>query len=118
MRYWKPLFFENSKIPVWLSKLAPININALSFAFFVWCRGELSERAKRHETIHYQQQLELLFVFQWLLYGIFWLWGCWKLKDGKKAYYRCPFEQEAYQNEYNLNYFEFREYYAWRKYKI
>ena len=118
MRHWKPLFFENSKIPVWLSKLAPINIGALSFAFFVWGRKELSEKTKRHETIHYQQQLELLFVFMWLLYGIYWLKGYWKYRDGKKAYYRCPFEQEAYENQDDENYFEFRKRYNWLKYKV
>ena len=118
MRHWKPIFFENSKIPVWLSKLAPIEIGALSFAFFVWGRKELSERTKRHETIHYQQQLELLLVGQWLLYGIFWLWGYVKYRDGKKAYYRCPFEQEAYENQHDANYFEFRKRYSWLKYKI
>jgi|TARA_R110000822_G_scaffold218432_1_gene352862 hypothetical protein len=118
MRHWKPLFFENSKLPVWLSKLAPIEIGALSFAFFVWGRKELSERTKRHETIHYQQQLELLFVGQWLLYGIFWLQGYVKYRNGKKAYYRCPFEREAYENQYDKNYFEKRIRYNWRKYKI
>ena len=28
MKNWKPFFIENSKIPVWLSYLAPINIGA------------------------------------------------------------------------------------------
>ena len=118
MRHWKPLFFEHSKIPVWLSKLAPINIGALSFAFFVWGREELSERTRRHETIHYQQQLELLFIGQWLLYGIFWLWGYWKYRVGRKAYFRCPFEQEAYANQDDENYFEIRKHYCWLKYKV
>jgi len=26
MKNWKPLFIENSKIPVWLSKVAPIKM--------------------------------------------------------------------------------------------
>ena len=69
MRYWKPLFFEHSKLPVWLSKFVPINIGALSFAFFVWGRANLDDRIKRHETIHYHQQIELLFVVQWIMYG-------------------------------------------------
>ena len=30
----EPVFFEDSKVPVWLSKISPIEINALSFAFF------------------------------------------------------------------------------------
>ena len=118
MRYWKPFFIENSRIPIWLSKISPINLGAFSFGPFVWSRKELSERARRHETIHYQQQLELLFVFQWLLYGIFWLWGYIKYRDGKRAYYRCLFEQEAYENQHNINYFEFRKWYAWLKYRV
>jgi len=118
MRHWKPLFFENSKVPVWLSKLAPIEIYAISFAFFVWGCKELDDRMRRHETIHYQQQLELLFVGQWLLYGIFWLRGYVKYRDGKKAYYQCPFEQEAYKNQYDENYFEIRKRYNWLQHKV
>ncbi len=95
-----PLFYENSKIPVLLSKLAPIEIYALSFGVWVWCRGIMSDRIKRHETIHYLQQLELLFVGQWLLYGIFHLINMWKYRgDGRKAYRENPFEREAYAND-------------------
>ena len=83
----KPWVFENSKIPVWLSNIAPIDIWALSFAFWVFCRGKMSSQTRRHETIHYQQQIELLFVGQWVLYGTFWLIGLARYKDGKKAYY-------------------------------
>ena len=39
------------------------NARAFSFAFWVFCRGELSEKTRRHEAIHYQQQLEMLFIF-------------------------------------------------------
>ena len=118
MKNWKPLFFENSKIPVWLSKIAPINIFALSFSFFVWCRAEMPERTKRHETIHYQQQLEMLMFFQWIMYGVFWLWGFVKYRDGKKAYYQCPFEQEAYANDTDVNYLENRKRFAWLQYRV
>ena len=62
MRSWKPWFFENSKIPVWLSKITPIEINAITLFFFVFSRGELSDRTKRHETIHFQQFLETAVV--------------------------------------------------------
>ena len=104
MRHWKPKFFENSKIPVWLSKLAPIEIGALSFAFFVWGRKELSDRTKRHETIHYQQQLELLFVFHWALYFLFWVVGMIRFRNGVKDYFNNPFELEAYKNEADIDY--------------
>jgi hypothetical protein len=59
MRNWKPIFVENSKIPIWLSKIAPIEIGAITLGFIVFSRGEISERTKRHETIHFQQFLEL-----------------------------------------------------------
>ena len=116
MKDLKPIFVEDSKIPVWLSYLAPITIWAISFGTFVWCRGKLSERVKRHETIHYQQQLELLFIFQWLLYVIFWAWGMVKYRDGKKAYRENPFEREAFGNDRTQGYLASRPRYNWFKY--
>lgn len=112
----KPWVFENSKIPVWLSKIAPIDIWALSFAFWVFCRGKMSSQTRRHETIHYQQQIELLFVGQWVLYGTFWLIGLARYKDGKKAYYNNPFEREAYAHDKEPNYLNERPWYNWRHY--
>ena len=112
----KPWVFENSKIPVWLSKISPIEIWALSFGFWVWCRGNISERIRRHETIHYQQQIELLFVGQWILYGVFWLIGLVRYRSGKKAYYENPFEREAYTQDEDPNYLKTRPMYNWRHY--
>ncbi len=112
----QPWFIENSKIPVWLSYLAPINIGAISFGLWVWCRSTLSEATKRHETIHYQQQIELLFVGQWLLYLTFWLWGLVKYRNGEQAYRESPFEREAYRNEMDLDYLSTRPRYNWVKY--
>ena len=114
----KPKFIENSKTPVWLSKISPINIWAISLAFWVLCRGELSDKTKRHETIHFQQQLELLFLPMWVLYGICWLIGLIKYRNGRKAYFQSPFEQEAYDNQDNPDYLAERKRYSWVKYKI
>ena len=111
-----PIFIENSKIPIWLSYLAPININAISFFIFVWSRSEMSETTKRHETIHFKQQVEMLFVFQWILYGYFHLRGLLLGLKGSEAYYQNPFELEAYDNESNENYLSERKLYAWVKY--
>ena len=115
----EPIYIENSRIPVLLSYISPINIWALSFFWFVWCRGELSNKTKRHETIHFQQQLEMLFIGQWILYGLFWLIGMIKYRgDGKKAYYRNPFEQEAYDHDHDESYLESRKRFSWRHYKV
>ena len=73
MKNLKPIFIENSKLPYWLSKIAPIDVWAFSAGPFVVCRGELSEKTTTHETIHFFQQLEMLFIFQWILYVYFML---------------------------------------------
>jgi len=112
----KPWVFENSKLPVWLSKISPIEIGALSFACFVFCRGVLSKTTRRHETIHYHQQIEMLFVFQWLMYGIFWVVGLLRYRNGKKAYYENPFEREAYDNQKKYTYLEKRPLWNWVNY--
>lgn len=111
-----PLMFENSKIPVLLSKIAPIEINALSFFIFVFSRGEMDERVRRHETIHFKQQVEMLFVFQWIMYGYFHFKGLLSGLKGVEAYYLNPFELEAYDNDEKQNYLNERKPYAWIKY--
>ena len=116
IRNLKPLFVENSRVPVFLSYFTPITIWAISFGTFVWCRGKLSERVKRHETIHYHQQLELLFVFQWLLYVVFWAWGMMKYRYGKKAYRETPFERAAFGNDRDSDYLSSRPLYNWVRY--
>ena len=68
-----PIFYENSRVPCWLEKVSPIEPYAVSFGIWVWCKGTLSETLRTHETIHYRQQLYMLFVFQWAAYLSFWL---------------------------------------------
>lgn len=111
-----PIFFEYSKVPVWLSKVSPIEIKAISFACFVWSRGKADIKTRSHETIHYHQQLEMLFVFQWFLYGVFWFIGLIKYKDSARAYREIPFEREAYANEAKLFYLDERPLWNWVKY--
>lgn len=112
----KPIMIENSKVPVILSYVAPIDIWAISFGPFVWCRGIMSDVTKRHETIHFHQQAELLFIFQWLLYGLFWLKGVLSRKTGRDAYYANPFEVEAYIHETDEDFLATRPSYNWIKY--
>ena len=116
MKNWKPFYIENSRVPVILSMFAPINIWAISFGFWVWCRGEMSEKTKRHECIHFQQQLELGFALQWVIYAFSYLYYWVKLKDTQEAYYAIEFEREAYGNESDQDYLKNRKRYAWVKY--
>jgi hypothetical protein len=116
MKNLKPKFIENSFLPVILSKVAPIEIWAISIGPFVWCRGRMSEETRRHETIHFQQQLELLFIFHWILYISFWIIGLFIFKSGKEAYKESPFEREARHNEHEEDYLKNRTRYSWIKY--
>ena len=92
MTIWKPKFIEHSRVPIWLS-----NVD------------------RTHETIHYQQQLELLFVFHWALYFLFWVVGMIRFRNGAIAYFNNPFEIEAYKNEADIDYLATRKRYSWIK---
>ena len=116
MKSWKPMFIENSRIPVWLSKISPIEIGAISLMGFVFSRGYMSPVPKRHETVHFQQQLEMAFIFFFLFYLSFWLIGLVKYRSGVKSYRENPFEREAYSNECNKDYLTERKRYSWIKY--
>ena len=115
MKKWTPIFIENSKIPVWLSYIAPIEIKAISIGIFVWCRSSMSSITKRHETIHFQQQLELLFLPFYILYVLGWLYGLWKYRDAAVAYRENVFERESFASDYIEGYLETRSRYAWVK---
>lgn len=120
MRFWKPLFFEHSRVPVWLSKLAPIEINAITLFCFVFSRGEIQERTKRHETIHYQQYLETLVIGFLLIYAFDYLWAAIVKKKGftRDSYLAIRFEQEAHENDDFINYLDNRKRFAWLKYPL
>ena len=116
MRIWKPIFIENSKVPVVLSKIAPINISAITMGFIVFSRDEMSDTTKNHETIHFQQFLETAFIGFIFLYFLDYLIGYIKFRDGKKAYMNIRAEREAYAHDQNLFYLLNRKRWAWIKF--
>lgn len=118
MKNLKPFFYENSIFPRLLAKIAPINVWAVSIGPFVWCRGELSDITKQHETIHFQQQLEMAFIAQWILYFTFYALGRIKHGSWKEAYYQNPFEKEAYAKQDEKDYLKNRKRYSWLEYII
>ena len=119
MKNWKPFFIENSKIPVWLSYLAPINIWAITLFFLVFCRGTLDEVTKRHETIHFQQTLETGVIGMVALYLWDYLHGYIKYRDGAEAYRRIRAEQEAYEMAAYPKYLATRPRFSWiKRYKV
>ena len=112
---WRPIFIENSRVPVILSYVSPIEIWAINLVFFVFCRGKISEETKVHETIHYQQWLELLIIGFLILYPAFWIRNLFKGMNPAEAYRYIPFEVEAYDNQSVDNYLENRRRYEWAR---
>ena len=116
----KPKFIENSKVPKILSKLAPIEIWAITLGPFVFCAGELSEKTKRHETIHFLQYKETFWIGFLLVYLFDFLWAAIVKRKGftRESYLAIRFEQEAWQCDDYEEYIQNREKFAWAKYPL
>ncbi len=80
---------------------------------FVFYKGDLNPRFKNHESIHIQQQIELLVVPFYILYGILYAVNRIKGMNHNTAYRSNFFEKEAYDNEHNLKYLNSRKRFAW-----
>ena len=121
LKEWRPIFVENSYIPVLLSKIAPLEIYAICLGPVVFARGSVSDTLRRHESIHWQQMIELLIVGHVLLYCWDWIHGRiryhqdWKgyTSPGNKAYYRTRAEQEAYMHASDVHYLAKRKRWEW-----
>jgi hypothetical protein len=95
-----------------------VDVYAITIFPFIISKEEMSEITLNHETIHIQQQKELFVLGFYPLYFFFYLWGFIKYKDKHQAYYRIPFEQEAFENDQNLNYLKDRKSFSWREFKV
>jgi hypothetical protein len=113
-----PIFLENSKIPIVLSKISPIEIEAITLGPFILCRGEISDRLKNHESIHWEQYKECLIIGFLFLYAMSYIINIFKGQGKAEAYSNIWFEKEAYDNEENLNYLKNRKRYNWISNKV
>ena len=87
----------------------------LSFFIFIWISKLTPDEVRlvRHEKIHFLQQVEMFFVFHWLLYAFFYIIARSKGHGHYAAYRHNPFELEAYENEHDINYLKTRKFFAW-----
>lgn len=94
------------------------NYTGFSFFIFIWISDLEGDKPRliRHERIHFLQQLELLFIFHWLLYGIFYMFLRIKGQRHYIAYRFNPFEQEAYEHDNDLVYPLTRRFFQWTDY--
>ena len=117
MKNWKPIFVENSSVPRLLSYISPISIGAITLGFIVFSRYHMDAKTKRHETIHFQQFLETLFIGFLILYVYDWITNYFKYKSGTIAYYNIRAEKEAYCYEEDINYLQTRRRWKWIRWK-
>lgn len=90
----------------------------LSFFVFIWITRQPHDQTQlvRHEKIHFWQQVEMLFIFHWLLYVFFYLLGRMGGQCHYIAYRYNPFELEAFSNDRDENYLRKRRPFAWVRY--
>lgn len=92
---------------------------ALTFYPFIFMRPDTRshESLLQHEQIHIKQQLELLIIGAWMLYGIEYFYARYiKKLDKRQAYYYTALEQEAHRNSKVPNYLKQRKSYAVLRY--
>ena len=95
-----------------------IEVGAITLYPFIISRVPMSDVTLNHEKIHLEQQREGFILGFYALYVFYWIYGIAKGYGTSMAYYRIPYEQEAYENDDNMNYLETRERNAWKKYRL
>lgn len=105
--YWNTLLTHGSE--------AAKTARAAAFfpLIFFRSREEVVPWIINHEQIHFRQQLALLFVGTWILWGIEWLYARVVLRKApQEAYLWCSNEQEAYRNQQDFGYLNHRRLFA------
>ena len=69
-----------------------------------------------HERIHLRQQMELLVLPFFVLYGLDYLVKLIRYRDKNVAYRNVVFEREAYENEKDLEYLKSRSFWKFLRY--
>lgn len=100
-----------------INKIIPIKgYIAIAIWPFIFARRPISNVIVNHETIHGEQQKELLLVLFYIIYCIEYIIKLVITFNHNKAYKSISFEQEANYNEHKLDYISNRHHYTWIKY--
>ena len=100
-----------------VTRFVPYSAMAL-YPFILIRRSELRNNAEliHHEKIHHRQQLELLLIGFYILYGINYIFNLLKYRAHYKAYREIIFEREAFAMDKDLNYLKTRKMFAFMKF--
>ena len=111
-----PIIVKNSRVPKLLSWF--INARAITLFPFIFIKDEGDKILIRHEEIHIAQYKETLIIGFLLIYVYDFIRGLVKYKNYRDAYRSIRFEREAYTQQADPHYLEFREPFAWQRYKV
>lgn len=102
--------------PKWIESKWYTGITLYPYVF-VKAKHKNNKKLLNHESIHIQQQKELLVIGFYLLYLLNWVVNLFRYgTKGKEAYMNIIFEREAYQNEKNMEYLHTRKPYQFIRY--
>lgn len=99
--------------------LVPNGYIALTLYPFIFLKSKkyvFNTTLIHHERIHIRQQLELLIIPFYMVYGIEFLVRFISCKNWKKAYKNISFEKEAFANETNFEFLKQRSFWNFIKY--
>lgn len=82
---------------------------------FIFVRPSASDVTINHEKIHLQQQLELLVILFYIIYGLDYIIGRFKGLNDYDAYRNIRFEKEAFKHQGNFQYLKERKRYVYKK---
>ena len=105
--------YKMSRLLIWLTRGRIIAITLLPFGTFTR-DDEVSTKTINHEMIHAAQQREMLYLVFYLWYLVEWLIRL--PVNGRQAYVKISFEQEAYSNDRDASYLVHRKRFAWIKF--
>jgi hypothetical protein len=89
-----------------------MKVDAIALFPFIIVRN-INDITIRHESIHIQQQKELLIIGFYICYLMEWFIRLFKKGN---AYYNISFEREAYKNQYKKDYLKDRKRFNFIKY--
>ncbi len=79
--------------------------------FGIYVKDLTNQKTINHEKIHWKQQMEMLIIPFYVWYLIEWIIRL--FINGRKAYLKLLFEQEAYENDDNMDYLTTRKHFKW-----
>ena len=99
--------------------LIPKGFRGMTVFPFVFVSDRIGSRdlvLMNHERIHLRQQIELLVLPFFVIYGLDYLVKLIRYRDKDVAYRNVVFEREAYQNEKDLEYLKSRSFWNFLKF--